>query len=171
MKGSQLPTSLMHVVSAMFNIVIFIYIQNGLNALHLAAKEGYVELVQELINRGAKVESATKVFNTPPVFQHFHQLHSYLLYLLSTRNMKCCWFQKGNTALHVASLGGKLRVAKLLVEHGSPINAQSQLGFTPLYMAAQENKEDIVKFLLDHGADPSLTTEVNIFNHLQVIHF
>ena len=68
--------------------------------------------------------------------------------------------QKGNTALHIASLGGKLQVVKLLIENGSPINAQSQLGFTPLYMAAQENKEDIVRFLLERGADPSLTTEV-----------
>ena len=70
--------------------------------------------------------------------------------------------QKGNTALHIASLGGKLEVVKLLTENGSPINAQSQLGFTPLYMASQENKEDIVRFLLEHGADPSLTTEVLI---------
>ena len=52
-------------------------------------------------------------------------------------------------------------MVKLLIEHGSPINAQSQLGFTPLYMASQENKEDIVRYLLEHGADPSLTTEVN----------
>lgn len=35
--------------------------QNGLNALHLAAKEGHVELVQELLERGSAVDSATKV--------------------------------------------------------------------------------------------------------------
>ena len=35
--------------------------QNGLNALHLAAKEGHVDLVQELLDRGAAVDSATKV--------------------------------------------------------------------------------------------------------------
>lgn len=36
--------------------------QNGLNALHLAAKEGHMDLVQELLDRGAPVDSATKVF-------------------------------------------------------------------------------------------------------------
>ena len=36
-------------------------LQNGLNALHLAAKEGHVDLVQELLERGASVDSATKV--------------------------------------------------------------------------------------------------------------
>lgn len=35
--------------------------QNGLNALHLAAKEGHVGLVQELLGRGSSVDSATKV--------------------------------------------------------------------------------------------------------------
>lgn len=46
--------------------------QNGLNALHLASKDGHVSVVSELLKRGATVDSATK---------------------------------KGNTALHIASLG------------------------------------------------------------------
>lgn len=37
------------------------FFQNGLNALHLAAKEGHIDLVQELLDRGAAVDSATKV--------------------------------------------------------------------------------------------------------------
>lgn len=46
--------------------------QNGLNALHLASKDGHKEVVAELLKRGANVDAATK---------------------------------KGNTALHIASLG------------------------------------------------------------------
>lgn len=34
---------------------------NGLNALHLAAKEGHVPVVSELLRRGANVNAATKV--------------------------------------------------------------------------------------------------------------
>ena len=33
---------------------------NGLNALHLASKEGHNEVVRELIKRGADVDSATR---------------------------------------------------------------------------------------------------------------
>jgi hypothetical protein len=47
-------------------------LQNGLNALHLAAKDGHLQIVAELLKRGATVDAATK---------------------------------KGNTALHIASLG------------------------------------------------------------------
>jgi FOG: Ankyrin repeat len=46
--------------------------QNGLNALHLASKDGHINVVTELLKRGAVVDAATK---------------------------------KGNTALHIASLG------------------------------------------------------------------
>ena len=34
---------------------------NGLNALHLASKEGHRDIVAELLTRGANVEAATKV--------------------------------------------------------------------------------------------------------------
>lgn len=42
--------------------------QNGLNALHLAAKEGHVEVVAELIKLGASVDAATKVRPSSLVF-------------------------------------------------------------------------------------------------------
>lgn len=39
--------------------------QNGLNALHLASKEGHVEVVAELLKLEAAVDAATKVRPTP----------------------------------------------------------------------------------------------------------
>ena len=41
-------------------LTIFLF-QNGLNALHLASKEGHINIVTELLKRGANVEAATKV--------------------------------------------------------------------------------------------------------------
>lgn len=37
------------------------FFQNGLNALHLASKEGHVEVVAELLKLEANVDAATKV--------------------------------------------------------------------------------------------------------------
>ncbi|XP_014870016.1 ankyrin-3-like isoform X2 [Poecilia latipinna] len=48
--------------------------QNGLNALHLAAKEGHVDLVQELLDRGASVDSSTKVRYNISMHNIQHQL-------------------------------------------------------------------------------------------------
>ena len=71
-----------------------------------------------------------------------------------------CW-QKGNTALHIASLAGQEEIVKILVQTRAKVNVQSQNGFTPLYMAAQENHANVVKFLLSNGASQSLATEVS----------
>lgn len=38
--------------------------------------------------------------------------------------------QKGNTALHIASLAGQAEVVKVLVKEGANINAQSQVFLT-----------------------------------------
>lgn len=56
-------------------IHLFLWMQNGLNALHLASKEGHVEVVAELIKLGASVDAATKV--RPPSADHIleHYLH------------------------------------------------------------------------------------------------
>lgn len=52
--------------------------------------------------------------------------------------------QKGNTALHIASLAGQGEVVKLLVKRGADINAQSQVGtgptLTPAKSAQTKNK-------------------------------
>lgn len=46
----------------LYDDVFFLFsLQNGLNALHLAAKEGHKDLVEELLERGAPVDSSTKV--------------------------------------------------------------------------------------------------------------
>ena len=48
--------------------------QNGLNAVHLAAKEGHVNVVTELLKRGANVNGATKVdSNFHPPFSFFNR--------------------------------------------------------------------------------------------------
>lgn len=45
--------------------------------------------------------------------------------------------QKGNTALHIASLAGQGEVVKILVKRGADINAQSQVGTSLTFMPAQ----------------------------------
>lgn len=45
----------------MITIVIITQMKNGLNALHLASKEGHMKVITELLARGAHVDAVTKV--------------------------------------------------------------------------------------------------------------
>ena len=41
----------------------------------------------------------------------------------------CLCLQKGNTALHIASLAGHEDIVKMLVEHDAKINVQAQVSY------------------------------------------
>jgi FOG: Ankyrin repeat len=64
--------------------------------------------------------------------------------------------------LHSAAAARSVPIARLLLEHGAPVNARqggSGFGFTPLMEAAFNGQVDMVQILLDHGADPQLRDE------------
>jgi ankyrin repeat protein len=64
----------------------------------------------------------------------------------------------GMTPLHFAAINGELAAAKLLVEFGAAIDAQTSAGWggpgdTPLHQASLRGKLEMCAWLIDHGAD------------------
>lgn len=62
-------------------------------------------------------------------------------------------------ALHAAVAGGKLEIAKAVLEAGGDPNAQQQAGFRPMHEAGTKANRALAELLLKHGADPSLTSD------------
>jgi len=59
--------------------------------------------------------------------------------------------------LHSAASSRNLAAARLLVDHGAPINARQQGGWVPIHAAAQNGDQEMVDLLLAHGADVDIT--------------
>jgi uncharacterized protein len=59
--------------------------------------------------------------------------------------------------LHSAASSRNLAAARLLVEHGAPVNARQQAGWVPIHAAAQNGDQEMVDLLLAHGADVDIT--------------
>ncbi|XP_065179847.1 uncharacterized protein LOC135810290 isoform X2 [Sycon ciliatum] len=58
------------------------------------------------------------------------------------------------TLLHHCTGTGNARLAKLLIERGACLNAQSSLGrYTPLHYAVMLNRINVVKVILSHDSD------------------
>lgn len=60
---------------------------------------------------------------------------------------------RGVTALHIASLSGKLTMVESLVRHKANVNKQTTHGDTPLFEACFEGHLSVVQHLIDSGAD------------------
>ena len=58
------------------------------------------------------------------------------------------------TALHYASLLGKIKVATLLLESGAEPDIKDNYGFSPLFYAVLGDKNKVKKLLLENGASP-----------------
>lgn len=58
-----------------------------------------------------------------------------------------------DTALHLASVHGRVKVVKLLLERGAEVNAKQKSELTALHLASLKGHTEVVKLLLEHGAE------------------
>lgn len=118
----------------------------GMNALHIAAQRGSIDIVEALLDAGADKEAGV-------------DYHSWAGYA----------YQQTYRPLHFAVLGGYIRIVELLLMRGADkeaiigTEASYWRGFRPLHMAAFRADTRLVELLLRHGADPRAVVSTN--NH------
>nr|XP_020472191.1 ankyrin-3-like isoform X24 [Monopterus albus] len=125
--------------------------QNGLNALHLASKEGHVEVVAELIKHGANVDAATKQKGNTAL--HIASLagQAEVVKELVTHGANInAQSQNGFTPLYMAAQENHLDVVQFLLDNGSSQSIATEDGFTPLAVALQQGHDQVVSLLLEN---------------------
>uniref|UniRef100_A0ABD2XK67 ZU5 domain-containing protein n=1 Tax=Trichogramma kaykai TaxID=54128 RepID=A0ABD2XK67_9HYME len=122
---------------------------NGLNALHLASKDGHLEIVAELLKRGAKVDAATKKGNTALHIASLAGQTEVVTNLLNYGASINLQSQEGFTPLYMAAQENHEQIVKILLNNGADINIAAEDEFTPVFVAMQQGHDKVVSILLE----------------------
>lgn len=133
--------------------------ERGTSALAAAARNGHIDVMQLLLNRGARVEQVDDFGETPLISAasaFWDQTEAIRLLIQAgadpnarRRNPRG---RSGDIALHYAKSAS---VAQVLVDAGSDLNARDSEGNSPLMTLAAGSAEALpaIALLLDAGAD------------------
>lgn len=139
--------------------------QEGLTALHVAAKEGHEALTKLLLQEGASIdapdEGGDHKGNTPLIWAACCG-HLTVARILLEGGAKIEHADNaGWTPLHWAANRNQIDVTKLLLDKKANLEAKNNAGQTPLHLAAKNGSEDMVKLLLERGASYHVTDGKN----------
>ncbi|WAR08526.1 ANK3-like protein, partial [Mya arenaria] len=128
--------------------------QNGLTALHYAAREYHHAAVQLLLENKAELDDIDGNKRTPLHIAAIKgNVEAAKLLLTSKKNGVDCEDGDGNTPLMLASKYGNEELIDFLIDkYKCNINYQNEDGMTALHYAALYGKENAVKKLLQHDA-------------------
>uniref|UniRef100_A0A669FCM9 Kinase D interacting substrate 220 n=1 Tax=Oreochromis niloticus TaxID=8128 RepID=A0A669FCM9_ORENI len=125
---------------------------NGQTPLMVAAEQGSLEIVQELIKRGANV-NLDDIDCWTALISAAKEGHIEVVRDLLENNANLEHRDMGGwTALMWAAYKGRTDVAQLLLEKGSNPNITGQYSVYPIIWAAGRGHAEIVRLLLEHGA-------------------
>ena len=136
-------------------------VRDGMNYTPLmdACRNGYLELVQELIQRGANVNVVCDWgYGRTPLFAAAAGGRTDIMVELINAGADINFKnKKGHTALYTACVDKREDVAILLVQVGADLGGDIS-GRTPLMLAASDGLTKLVKELCYHGADVNART-------------
>ena len=144
---------------------------NGLTPLAAALMRDHVPSIEVLIKKGANVEVAGQQGYRPLTLALAEQRYEAAKALMAGgADVSKPASDQGLTPLMIVAaqtgpaegsifLPGSARptdIAKVLVERGAGVDAQSENGMTALMIAASNNSAPMIGFLMDAGADPAV---------------
>ena len=114
-------------------------------AIGIAASNGYLDIVQCLVEQGADVEKTDKDGNTP-IIDASHNGHLRVVcYLLEQGANREKAGNGGWTSLHHAAAQGHLEITKLLMVYGADLNARTNYDELPIDVARNEEIKQAIR--------------------------
>ena len=119
-------------------------------ALHYAALNGHVTVMEALIAAGADINDVDSSLFTVLHLAAMRNMHECMAFLVNEELIKAVNSHE-ETALHVAAYRGSVEAATVLLTHSKRgINGKNDIGDTPLHKAAANGQLAMVKALTSY---------------------
>ncbi|EPS38466.1 hypothetical protein H072_7783 [Dactylellina haptotyla CBS 200.50] len=126
--------------------------RDGNSALHVAATNGRVELLDLLLAKGADIAAQNTLERTPLHAAAENGHHEFIKAILSHSRDVNLADRKCTTALGIASIRGDLWTVELLLQHGAGISASR--GRSAVSLAAEAGQLEVIKLLIKTHRSP-----------------
>ncbi|KAG0496997.1 hypothetical protein HPP92_001688 [Vanilla planifolia] len=130
--------------------------KSGYDALHIAAREGHLAIVQALSERDPTLCKSFGPANVTPLISAAIRGHSEVVNFLLSQDDSLIELSKvnGKNALHFSARQGHVEIVKALLEKDQQLARRTdKKGQTALHMAVKGTNSEVVKALVD--ADPA----------------
>ncbi|VUZ45124.1 unnamed protein product, partial [Hymenolepis diminuta] len=134
------------------NVDINAVSSNGLNALHLASKEGHLPIVRLLLDHHASIDAKTNRGNTALHIASLAGRFEIIKLLVERKADINARSQNGFTPLYMAAQENHLNIVEYLLNNGADQALATDDGFTPLAVALQLCHDGVVSLLLERDS-------------------
>ena len=132
-------------------------IEIDFSLLHLAASQGHLEIVRELIRNGVDPNAIGKDGSTPLLLAAEGGRAELVKELINiSRAVLEATNDAGSRAVHVAATNGHIQAFEHLCRAGADINAQDDDGSGPIHLAAKMGHLRVTKSLLESGVNSNI---------------
>lgn len=125
----------------------------GNSPLHIAAANGYNDIVEYLISAGSNVNCSNKRLAAPIHVAVFRGRYDTVKLLLDKGASIEAREDEGDTPLAWASYTGYSNIVELLIEYGADIHNKNNFNYTPLHWACYIGHLSAVQTLVKYNAN------------------
>lgn len=137
-------------------------------ALHIAAANGHVEILQILLDHKAFVNAQDKSGLTPLMAASEMGNNVAVILLLDKGAEINQQDYEGLSPLLLSAMAGRHDVARILLSHEADVDLADGSFLTPLMIAAQQGDTEMVEILIENGANVKLRRGANGYRAVDV---
>ena len=135
-----------------------------------ATLDGKMDIIEELIKKGADVNTTDKNGVTSLHIAATKKIIKLIRLLVEKGANVNATTHLGITPLHHAAINGDLEIGKFLIANGAEVNASADFAITPLHFVAKNGHTELAKLLIENGANVNATDKngVSVFEYAAI---